>query len=298
MDGRPIRLGVLYSRLRPEEKWIFQAAERRKDVELVPLDSRKLVLSPGCAPEVDVVLDREVSQSRASATLRLLAGAGIPTVNAPEVVRVCDDKLRTSHALRAAGVPTPEVRLAFTPESALRAIEELGYPVVLKPVDGSWGRLMAKVSDRATAEAVLENKAHLRADSHRALYVQAYVDKPERDIRAYVFDDEPIDAAYRTASDWRTNAARGAVPYPCELTPELGELCQRASEAVGGGALAVDLMETPDGFTVHEVNSAMEFKGSARVLDVDLPSRLIEYCRQRATQTPLTPLEREVPIDA
>ncbi|MFB6286712.1 MAG: lysine biosynthesis protein LysX [Candidatus Bipolaricaulia bacterium] len=278
----PLKLGVLYSRLRPEEKWLFQAIERRTDVELVPLESRKLVLAPGSAPEVDVVLDREVSQSRASASLRMLASAGVPTVNAPEVVRTCDDKLRTSHVLRRAGVPTPEVRLAFTPASARRAIDELGYPVVLKPVDGSWGRLMAKVTDPATAEAVLEHKTHLGAESHRAFYVQAYIAKPERDIRAYVIDDEPIAAAYRTASDWRTNAARGAVPHPCGLTPELRELCVRASRAVGGGALAVDLMETPDGFTVHEVNSAMEFKGSLHVLDVDLPSRLIDYCLGRA----------------
>lgn len=299
IDRRPIRLGVLYSRLRQEEKGIFQEVERRSDVELVPLDSRKLVLSPGDAPKVDVVLDREVSQSRASATLRLLAGAGVPTVNAPEVVRVCDDKLRTSHALRAAGVPTPEVRLAFTPESALRAIEDLGYPVVLKPVDGSWGRLMARVTDSATAEAVLEHKAHLGAETHRAFYVQQYVEKPERDIRAYVIDGEPIAAAYRVASDWRTNAARGAVPQRCALTPELSALCTRAAQAVGGGALAVDCMETADGFTVHEVNSAMEFKGSARVLDVDLPNLLVDYCLQRARQQrPVSSLEREVPIDA
>jgi len=288
VDGRPIRLGVLYSRLRPEEKWIFQEVERRADVELIPLESRKLVLSPGCAPEVDVVLDREVSQSRASATLRLLAGAGTPTVNTPEVVGICDDKLRTSQALRAAGVPTPDIRLAFTPQSALQAIEELGYPVVLKPVDGSWGRLMARVSDRATAEAVLEHKAHLGAE----------VEKPERDIRAYVIDGEPIAAAYRVASDWRTNAARGAVPHPCELTPELSDLCTRAARAVGGGALAVDLMETADGFTVHEVNSAMEFKGSARVLDVDLPSLLVDYCLERATRSTLSLWEREVSVDA
>lgn len=308
IDGQPTRLGVLYSRLRPEEKWIFQEVERRPDVELVPLESRKLVLSPDCAPsphgivfhgaEVDVVLDREVSQSRASAALRLFDGTGVPTVNAPEVVRICDDKLRTSHALRAAGVPTPDVRLAFTAESALRAIDDLGHPVVLKPVDGSWGRLMARVTDRATAEAVLEHKAHLGTESHRAFYVQQYVEKPERDIRAYVVDDEPVAAAYRVARDWRTNAARGAVPHPCKMTPELSELCVRAARAVGGGALAVDLMETPDGFTVHEVNSAMEFKGSARVLDVDLPKLLVDYCLERATQTPSFPLEREVPIDA
>lgn len=277
-----IRLGILFSRLRLEEKLIIEEAKRRQGVELIPLDSRKLVLRPDERPELDILLDREISQSRALHVLQILQNSGVECINRYDMVRICGDKVFTSKALHDAGVPTPEVKVAFTRESALSVMEKMGYPVVLKPVDGSWGRLIAKIESRNAAEAILEHKSYLSSYYHSIFYIQEYIHKPDRDIRAYVLGDETICATYRTSQSWLTNVARGGKAIECPVTPELHEICMQAAGAVGGGSMAVDLMETPDGYTVHEINCAMEFKGNMRAVDVNIPQRILDYCVERA----------------
>ncbi len=273
-----IKLGFLFSRLRIEEKLLIEEASNRSDVELVPLDSRKMILGPKSDLRIDILLDREISQSRALHFLQLVRNSGVKCINRYEVVRICGDKVFTSKTLRDAGIPTPEVKVAFTKESALEAIEEMGYPVVLKPVDGSWGRLIAKIEDRNSAEAILEHKSYLSSYYHSIFYIQEYIHKPDRDIRALVLGEETICATYRKSENWFTNVARGGKVIECPLTHELEELCIKASKAVGGGALAVDLMETQDGYTVHEINCSMEFKGSMQAISLNIPGMIINYC--------------------
>ena len=283
-----MRIGVLYSRVRPEEKLLFQELERRSaEVELI--DDRKVVLSFGGSStlepafDFDVVFDRSLSHSRALVHLRVLADRGVPTVNRIEVVENCGDKLRTSSLLQGADIPTPDTRVASTPEAALQAIEELGYPVVLKPTVGSWGRLIARINDRDAAEALLEHKRTLGSYQHSIFYLQQYVDKPERDIRAFVVDGEAICAIYRRAPHWVTNTARGASATNCPVTPELAALCRRSAAAVGGGLLAVDLVEDGHrGLLVLEVNHTMEFRNSVEPTGVDIPARMIDFVERVA----------------
>lgn len=283
-----MRIGVLYSRVRPEEKLLFRELERRRaDVELI--DDRKVVFSFGGestlepAFDFDVVFDRSLSYSRALVHLRVLADRGVPTVNPVDVVENCGDKLRTSSLLEAAGVPTPDTRVASTRDAALDAIEELGYPVVLKPTIGSWGRLIARINDRDAAEALLEHKTTLGSYQHSIFYLQRYVDKPGRDIRAFVAGGETICAIYREAPHWITNTARGASTANCPVTPELATLCRRAAEAVGGGLVAVDLVEDEArGLLVLEVNHTMEFRNSIEPTGVDIPARMIDFVERVA----------------
>ena len=282
MSHKSVKLGILFSRLRLEEKLLIEEARKREQVDLQLVDSRELVLSHGRIPEVDVLLDREISQSRALHVLQLLQNSGVECVNRYNVVRICGDKVFTSKRLWMAGIPTPRVKVAFTTESALKAIEEMGYPVVLKPVDGSWGRLIAKIENRNAAESVLEHKSYLSSYYHSIFYIQEYIEKPGRDIRAYVVGDETICATYRISDRWLTNAARGGKTENCPVTPELQDICSRAVDAVGGGAVAVDLMETDNGLTVHEINCAMEFKESLQAVDVNIPAFLIDYCINHA----------------
>jgi len=282
MKSLSVQLGILFSRLRLEEKLLIEEVRKRKGINLHSVDSRELILGYKRVPGVDVLLDREISQSRALHVLQLLQNSGVECINRYNVVRICGDKLFTSKALRDAGVPTPEVKVAFTTESALRAIEEMGYPVVLKPVDGSWGRLIAKIENRIAAEAVLEHKSYLSSYYHSIFYIQEFVEKPGRDIRAYVVGDDTICATYRVSDQWLTNTARGGRTVNCPVTPELHDICMRAVKAVGGGAVAVDLMETNNGLTVHEINCAMEFKDSLQAVDVNIPARLVDYCLERA----------------
>ncbi len=278
MSKSSVKLGVLCSRIRYEAKLLIEEARKRRDVTLSLVKSNELVLNSVNHLAVDVLLDREISQSRALHSIQYLRNSGIECVNRFEVIRICGDKVFTSKALNEHGVTTPAVRVAFTKESALKAAEEMGYPVILKPVDGSWGRLMAKIENRNAAEAIFEHKSYLSSYYHSIYYLQEYIDKPDRDIRAFVLGNEVLCAVYRISENWRTNTAQGAFTRECPLTAELEDICQRAAQAVGGGALAIDLMETGDGFTVHEINCSMEFKGSLRATRINIPARLIDYC--------------------
>lgn len=271
-----LNLGLLFSRIRVEEKLLIEEAKQRGH-EVRRIDSRELVFDFDEDYQLDVLLERDVSHSRALYVLNLFENGDVPTVNSYQTARTCGDKIATTKALQEAGVPTPEVKVAFTQESALTAIEEMGYPVVLKPVTGSWGRLLAKINDRDSAEAILEHKSQLGSYYHKIFYIQEYVDKPNRDIRAFVVGDETIAAIYRKSEHWITNTARGGQAANCPVTEEIDQICVDAASAVGGGVIAVDLLEGPDGLTVAEVNYTVEFKNSVEPTGVDIPARIIDY---------------------
>jgi len=273
-----MRIGILCSRIRVEEKMIFEALDRR-GLPYDLLDDRELVLDMGCRSlEYDVILERCINHSRALYALRILEDWGLRCVNSYQVADTCGNKLLTTSALMRARVPSPRTLIAFTPESALKAIETLGYPVVLKPAIGSWGRLLSKINDREAAEAVLEHKEVLGTYHHSIFYIQEYIRKPQRDIRAFVIGDRTIAAIYRQSEHWITNTARGGIASNCPITPELDELCVRAAQAVGGGVLAVDVLEDAErGFLVNEVNYTMEFRNSVGPTGVDIPGRIVDY---------------------
>jgi len=275
-----LRIGVLYSRVRVEEKWIFAAMERR-GLDYERLDDRRVFFdldNPEPWRQYDAILERSISYTNGLYALRILNSWGIPTVNTAAVAEACGDKLTTSAVLGKAGVPQPRNVIAFTPESALEAIESMGYPVVLKPVVGSWGRLLAKINDRDAAEAILEHKAVLGSVQHSIFYIQEYIKKPGRDIRAFVVGDRTITAIYRKSPHWITNTARGGEGELCPLTPELEEICWNATQAVGGGVLAVDVIEHPDrGYLVNEINHTMEFHTTQPISGIDIGDIIVGY---------------------
>ena len=276
----PLVVGVLLSRVRVEEKLLLAELDQR-GAEITRFDDREFWLDldapdPAMA-RCHVVLERCINHLRALYTLRVLNDWGVPTVNTYDVANVCGDKLLTSTALERAHVPSPRTLIAFTPESALAACEEIGYPIVMKPAVGSWGRLLARVNDRDAAEALLEHKVTLGSFHHGAFYIQEFVRKPGRDIRTFVVGDETICAIYRDSPHWITNTARGATASNCPVTDELHELSQAAAKAVGGGVVAIDLFESDRGLLVNEVNYTMEFRNSIDTTGVDIPARIVDY---------------------
>ena len=273
-----MKIGILFSKIRVEEKLLIEEVKKRKNVTLKLIDSRKLIITPEDDLGIDVLLDREIASSKALHVVEMLKNSAVRCINSYDVIRICGDKVFTSRWLSKKGVPTPKVKVAFTKESALEAIEEMGYPVVLKPVDGSWGRLIAKIENKNSALAILEHKSYLSSFYHSIFYLQEYINKPDRDIRVLMIDEEPICASYRKSSDWLTNVSKGATTEECIITPELEKISIMASKAVGGGALAIDIMETADGFTVNEINCSMEFKGSMHAVKKNIPSIIIDYC--------------------
>jgi [lysine-biosynthesis-protein LysW]--L-2-aminoadipate ligase len=274
-----MRIGVLCSRVRVEEKLLFAALEDR-GVDYERIDPRQVAfdLEDDGLGEYDAVLVRCLSHSRAYYLTRWLDSLGVPAVSSYHTVAICGDKLLTTAALQEAGVPNPRTKVAFTPEAALAAIEEMGYPVVLKPLHGSWGRLLSKINDREAAEAVLEHKTTLGGYMHSVFYVQEYVEKPGRDIRSFIVGDETVAAIYRNSPHWITNTARGGEATNCPITPEVDRLSRAAAQAVGGGVLAIDIFEAPDGrLLVNEVNHTPEFRNSIAPTGVDIPAKIVDY---------------------
>jgi [lysine-biosynthesis-protein LysW]---L-2-aminoadipate ligase len=279
-----MRVGVLCSRIRVEEKLLFEALSAR-GVEYDKLDDRALVFNlhdPSPFQQFDIILERCINHSRALYSLHILTGWGVKVLNSAETARICGDKLVTTLSLLQHNVPVPPNMVAYTPESALEAIETLGYPVVLKPCIGSWGRLVAKINDREAAEAILEHKQILGSYHHSIYYIQKYIHKPGRDIRSFVVGDETIAAIYRTSDHWITNTALGGKASNCPVTLEIDNLSRRAAQAVGGGMLAIDLLESPEGLLVNEVNYTMEFRNSIDTTGVDIPGKMIDYLLREA----------------
>jgi len=274
-----MRIGALCSRVRVEEKMLFAALQER-GVDYDRIDPRQVVFDLGSngLGKYDAVLVRCLSHSQAYYLTRWLESVGMPAVSPHRVVATCGDKLLTSTALQKAGVPIPRTMVAFTLEAALEAIEEMGYPVVLKPLFGSWGRLLARVSDCYAAEAILEHKKTLGGYQHSTFYIQEYVEKPGRDIRSFVAGDETMAAIYRNSPHWITNTARGGTASNCPITPEIDRISRTAAQAVGGGVVAIDIFEAPDGrLLVSEVNHTPEFRNSIAPTGVDIPGKFIDY---------------------
>jgi len=281
-----MNLGVMYSRVRVEEKLLFEEFAQR-GIPLGRIDDRELIFELGQTTfPYDVVLERCINHSRALYGLKLLEDAGITTVNTYRVADTCGNKILTSSALTRQGVASPRTLIAFTPESALEAIEEVGYPAVLKPAVGSWGRLLSLVSDRYAAEAILEHKEILGTYHHSIFYIQEFVPKPDRDIRSFVVGEECICAIYRYSSHWITNTAKGGRAENCPVTDQIAEISLAAARAVGGGILAVDLLESQRGLLVNEVNYTMEFRNSIDTTGVNIPGKVVEYVVAQAEGAP------------
>jgi [lysine-biosynthesis-protein LysW]---L-2-aminoadipate ligase len=277
MSGPPV-IAVLASRVRLEERLIFDALARRGcTVEhLQPRDWHADLARPIAPPAVTLI--REISFHRASYAARVLEWQGSRTVNPAAVIEVCGDKMRTTLALLAMGLPTPDTTMALTTDAALDACEAMGYPVVVKPLVGSWGRLVTLLPDRPTAAAVLEHRAQLSNPVQHITYLQRFIDKPGRDIRVIVANDEPVAAMYRYANGFRTNIADGGVGHPCPVDGEIGQLAVAAQKAVGGGAVGVDLIEDAEGrLYVLEVNHAVEFRGLQEATGVDVADALVTH---------------------
>ena len=282
-----MKVGLLYSRIRKDEKLLLEEL-RERDHDVVKIDVRKQRFSIREPPEafegVDVVLDRCLATSRSRYATQFCEAYDIPIVNSAETAEICADKVKNSLALEKAGIPTPNTEVAFTKDAAMEIIESFGYPCVLKPVIGSWGRLMAKIDSKSAAEAILEHKATLGHYEHKVFYVQEFVEKPGRDIRVLAVDGDPVGAMVRSSDHWLTNAAKGAETDSFELDEEAKSLVEQASDAVGGGLLGVDLMETgvdengdPEGYTVHEVNHTVEFKALNDATDVDVTGEVVDW---------------------
>ncbi|HID18027.1 TPA: lysine biosynthesis protein LysX [Candidatus Bathyarchaeota archaeon] len=282
----PPTISVVYDQVRWEEKAILEAA-RSRGIPINMIDAKTAFFNL-TGEELnsidfgDVVLQRCVSFFRNLHITAILELKGYSVVNSHKVTSICGNKLLTSLFLSRAGIPTPKTYVAFTPESALKALDEVGYPALIKPVVGSWGRLIVPLKDRETAEAVFEERLYM-FPLYQVYYIQEIVKRPPRDLRIFVIGEEAVTGIYRYSfQDIKTNIARGGKAEACHLTDELREISLKAAEAVGSGILGVDLMETDEGYVVHEINHTIEFQATVKVTKVNIPKYIVGYLLRKA----------------
>lgn len=278
-----MKIGLLHSTIRGDEKLLLSAARGRK-IDLVPVDIRKEIFDPNLYDKkFDVVIQRSLSSTLGVYATEFFESIGIPVVNPLSVVQICIDKFATSLVLQKNKIPTIPFAMAFTEAQAVEAIKNLGgYPVVIKPASGSWGRLLAKINDQDALEAVLEQKSVLGSPAHKAFYIQKFVNKPGRDIRVTTAGNKVICAIYRETEHWITNTARGAKAIPCKVDKKLESLSKKVSKTIGGGILGIDFFEENGGYVVNEVNHTTEFKNVQAVTGVDVAGAMLDYAKEVA----------------
>ena len=276
------KICIVFDRLRTEEKLLQKNAEEL-GYETSMIDAKVTSFDTDSKPENfefgDVVLERCVSYYRGLHFTACLEFMDIPVINKFDVANTCGNKMITSMLLKKNNIPTPKTYFSFSAETALENFEEIGYPLVIKPIIGSWGRSVMPVKDKDTAEAVIENRQVTDGPQDRIYYLQEMIDRPPRDIRVITVGDQTVAAMYRKSSGgFKTNIALGADPELCEITKEIEDLCEKTSKAVGGGILGIDLMEDKEkGLVVHEVNNTVEFKGLVKVSKKNIPKEMIDY---------------------
>jgi len=274
-------IGLVYDQIRPDERMLIDAAKREQvDLKLYDTNTTPFPVTgfPNRFEITNVILQRCISYFRGLHVTATLESSGVLVVNSFEALSTAGNKLLASIRLANSGIPTPKTFLAFTEESAIQALDKLGYPAVIKPVVGSWGRLVTLLKDREMAKSIIESREYLHP-IQQVYYLQEKIDRPGRDIRAFVIGDHVVAAMYRYATDseWRTNAALGGRVENCPVTPEIEEFSVRAAKSMGGGAFGVDLMESKNGLVVHEVNHTTEFKATVKATGIDIPGLLIKY---------------------
>ena len=276
------KICIVFDRLRTEEKLLQKKAEEL-GYETSMIDAKITSFDTDSKPENfdfgDVVLERCVSYYRGLHFTDCLEFLDIQVINKFDVANTCGNKMITSMLLKKNNIPTPKTYFSFSAETALENFENIGYPLVIKPIIGSWGRSVMPIKDKDTAEAVIENRQVTDGPQDRIYYLQEMIDRPPRDIRVITVGDQAVSAMYRKSSGgFKTNIALGADPELCQITKEMEDLCEKTSKAVGGGILGIDLMEDKErGLVVHEVNNTVEFKGLVKVSEKNIPKEMIDY---------------------
>jgi [lysine-biosynthesis-protein LysW]--L-2-aminoadipate ligase len=271
---------ILYDQLRWEEKSLIETAQK-KDIKLEVINCRENSIEldqDKSNYRDDVILQRCVSYYNNLHSTAAFEGLGAQVINSLHTAIMCGNKLFTHMELSKSDIAIPKAFCAFSNQSAMSILNKNGYPKVIKPVVGSWGRMIALLKDKEAAEAVIEDREHMYPLYH-VFYFEEFVKRPPRDIRSIVVGDRVVAAIYRYSGDneWKTNMALGGKAEACKVTSEMEELCLKAAKTMKGEILGVDLMESENGLLVHEVNNTTEFKNTVRVTGVDIPSLIIEH---------------------
>ncbi len=275
-------ISILYDKIRYEEKILYEKAVKR-DLKVTLLDAKNIFLNIENKQSdfnSQVFFQRCLSHYRSLYLTICLEFLGSNVINSSKIIDICGNKLKTTLKLSKNNIPTPKTHFAFSADGVKELLTKIGYPKVLKPIVGSWGRGVFPLRNQELANMILEIRDEDTNPLSRIYYVQEMIKRPPRDIRCIVIGNNLVTSVYRYSAneEWRTNVARGGRTEPAPITKELEDIVIKTSEAIGEGVLGIDLMEDLDnGLVVHEVNNNVEFRGASQVSHVDIADAILDY---------------------
>ncbi|MEM4700035.1 MAG: RimK family alpha-L-glutamate ligase [Candidatus Nezhaarchaeales archaeon] len=262
---------------------------RKRNIEPVPLKFRQLSAKVGFRSRassrdlsldtLDAIIVRPIGPGSLDECLfridllHTLSRAGLLVVNSPSAIERCIDKYFTLAFLSEHGIRVPRTVVTESVEEALSAFDELGGDVVCKPLFGSRGMGVTRLTDREIALRAFRALAF----AHHVIYIQEFIPHGTRDIRAFVVGDEVVASMYREATSWKTNIAQGARPLAFKPSEELAELAIKAVKLMGCEVAGVDFLESNDGYCLTEINSQPGWRGLQSVTKVNIADVIIDH---------------------
>jgi RimK family alpha-L-glutamate ligase len=202
-----------------------------------------------------------------------LERGGLFIVNPPSCIEKAVDKYYALSLLAENGISVPKTVISENADSALRGFKELGRDVVIKPIFGSQGFGVTRVTDLEVARRIYNTLSYV----HNVLYTQEFIHHGKRDIRCLIVGDRMIAAMSRRARGWKTNVSMGAKPAAISPPSEVVEIALKSAKILGCRVAGVDLLESNEGYFVNEVNSQPGFRGLQSVSKVDIADEIIKY---------------------
>ncbi len=267
----------LYDVIRLDEKLLIREFDNlRMNYRLI--NAEKLTFEFPNSNDMGIAFIRTVSQHRTQMLSQLYEAIGGKSINPAMSILIGNNKAVTLAILSRLGVPIPNSVVALSSKIAIRSLDRIGVPAVIKPVHGSWGRLVSLVGSSDDMDLLIRHRNSMENPQYGTYLLQEFVKKPGRDIRVTVVGDRAVAAIYRyvVGDDWRTNTARGGKAEAVRIDPELEDISVKATKAIGAYYAGVDVVESDGGYKVLEVNTVPEFKNVQRVTGVNVARHIAE----------------------
>jgi RimK family alpha-L-glutamate ligase len=233
--------------------------------------------------ELDAVIVRPIGRGSLDEVifrldaLHRMERQGLPVINPPSAIEKAVDKYRALTLLEENGIQVPRTVATENDRLAVEASRELGGDVVMKPIFGSRGMGITRVSD----EEIVGRISRTLVFQHHVLYLQEFIPHGTRDIRAFVVGDDVVAAMHRVGTTWKTNVSQGADAVPLTPTPEVEDLALSAAQTLGCEVAGVDILEGPDGYMVNEINSQPGFRGLQSTTQIDVAGAIVDHVVDR-----------------
>ncbi|KPV47190.1 MULTISPECIES: RimK family alpha-L-glutamate ligase [Acidiplasma] len=272
-------ISIIYDYINWEEKQIIKKLQEENiEYNIINAKDEPLNITGKNSKIGDVAFIRCVSHRRSLYYSAILENQGIRTINSFNIFNITGNKIITSAYLYKNNIPTPESTVSFSKDAAIGVCNSYGYPVVFKPASGSWGRMVSLIKNDNMAETIFSMNDMVNESG--VYYIQRYVERPPRDIRAILINHDISAAVYRYSNDgWKTNLYLGGKVEKAALSDYDREIIIKASEIFDAGVIGIDAMESPDGIKIHEINGRVEFKGASRVYGDKIINDVVNFLK-------------------